>query len=817
MAHNVLKMKYHPAKKMVEFEALQDGQHFTNYTTSSLYHNYENSPFVLQQHGNTFFETIRTFFNGASSVNLEVTTTRTDYEDLEQMVEFYKRELTHRKINFQINVSLKALLPEMDKVHDNVREYGKDAIGILKRHQMDFHTISSDNKAVQESIAIFSKNLQEEINNIQDKLNRMDDNNVNLCFAGIYSAGKSSLINAILGCRILPESAEPTTARSFRIRSPKCNESIHIGFYSENTHMMLAWDGTATGFSFLKSLADNASARAINELLEKYKQESQHVQIYQVLNYLNADKNVEPVIDVVFPVPLDTENVHFTILDTPGTDSNTLQHGSVLREALKEQESSILIFVAPANHAFDGQGNQDLLDLLENDGKAIDLDRSLFVVNYADCVDSKAREILKNGQIKAKDAQSEDDFQIDLATKKLFFTSAKAAYIAKAAQRGIATEEELFDLDTLYKKAIHDKFGCYYRDNHCATSDYATNRMMSRCQEALKKAEGDQYQELVICAGLFALEDEIVRYGEKYASAVRAHAIIDSVDQALTKVSGKAASLSASTNKSLEQIEAEISRIRSGFTAVIEGQQKKFSLTDKEKLSDDTLQKLHLLSEQFASEVIKPSKSKVEAKMGFFQKVTFSEKQKNDIAQLISEKLAGFEKKYTDGRQSVLSEIASAFTQNVRNEIQHNGGISQAAADYICRIDPPRLPPVEVQKVKTIYDNLRDSDGFWIFKREYLKKNDFLAKLNDFFRETSERTLKSYKNEFRIVLNKLLEETATAYMINLDEYSVLLHAKMIDKQSTEELMRKVDAAANDLRECKHKLDEIIWEAREDET
>lgn len=54
------------------------------------------------------------------------------------------------------------------------------------------------------------------------------DDNVRLCFAGVYSAGKSSLINAILGYPILPEAINPETAKMFSIQSPVEGETIRI-------------------------------------------------------------------------------------------------------------------------------------------------------------------------------------------------------------------------------------------------------------------------------------------------------------------------------------------------------------------------------------------------------------------------------------------------------------------------------------------------------------------------------------------------------------------------------------------------------------
>lgn len=61
-------------------------------------------------------------------------------------------------------------------------------------------------------------------------------------------------------------------------------------------------------------------------------------------------------------------------------------------------------------------------------------------------------------------------------------------------------------------------------------------------------------------------------------------------------------------------------------------------------------------------------------------------------------------------------------------------------------------------------------------------------------------------------MNSLLNETAAAYMTNLDDYSILLQAKNLDRWAMEKLTEKVNGAASDLRKLQEELDKIIWEA-----
>ena len=77
--------------------------------------------------------------------------------------------------------------------------------------------------------------------------------------------------------------------------------------------------------------------------------------------------------------------------------------------------------------------------------------------------------------------------------------------------------------------------------------------MLEKCDSALAEAKGngDEPAALSICAGLYALEQEIMQYGEKYAAAVKAFAIIDSVDRALSKLANRAKSLRDSNQEQI--------------------------------------------------------------------------------------------------------------------------------------------------------------------------------------------------------------------------------------------------------------------------
>ena len=203
-------MKYHPAKKEVEFRRYQNEKEVDIRNDSRVKH-YMNlrGEFVLQDHGNEFFEEIANVFDGIREIEIQVITTKKDYEDFLQMVQVYNEEKSGK---CKIHTVLQAELPDMKQTFIEVKEYGKKAIHILQQHKNNLFSIPLESDSVRKSAESFAQQINEEMKNIQDKIDSLGDNSVKLCFTGVYSAGKSALINAILGYQILPENIRSETA-----------------------------------------------------------------------------------------------------------------------------------------------------------------------------------------------------------------------------------------------------------------------------------------------------------------------------------------------------------------------------------------------------------------------------------------------------------------------------------------------------------------------------------------------------------------------------------------------------------------------------
>lgn len=825
MAKAYLQMKYHPAKKEVEFRRFENGKEQAIRGGRLQRYMDKKGSFVLQDHGNEFFRDIARAFDSVKTLEIQVITTKIDYEDLEQMIEYYN---TDPETQCKITTTLLAELPDMNQTFKEVTKFGEQAVGILEAHRSKLFDIKSiSQKSVKRSAESFAAQIDEEAKNIKEKIESMSDNKVSLCFTGVYSAGKSALINAMLGYRILPEKITSETAKMFQISSPKKGETVRIIFDIDNVKTVLEWDDKKSILEFKEGPHENDERAQIQNLLNELKDENKlrHEQISKVLAFLNDMDAVSHDVEIMFPIPLDSDAVQFTIYDTPGTDSNYIEHQEVLLNALSEQTQSILIFVAAPNKT-EGTGNNALLKYLKEaeskDSKtSIDLGRSLFVINWSDSIDSDEREDLQCEEIKYMRKGEDDkpvlDFSIKLSDKKLFFTSAKMAYAAKATKNGVASpkEESVFERGLI---SMQDKFAGYvYRQNRCATSEFATEKMHSQCEEALESAkqEQDDVKVLEICSGIYALEKEILQYGEKYASAVKAYAIIDSVNKALSKLSNRANSLKESNQEDINRIQKNIDELRNTINSAIEEEYNNKAVPENVALPEETLKRLKLDKATLQNTIVGNVQSYMEKELKgrFFRrgKVKFK-KEDNDKIRIKSNKvIEAYTTDFLKNRQTLLEGERDDFLEKVKAKIMENGEISDAAKKFFLDVPAPKVPdPDKVRDLGDIYEEHKYTEGKWIFETDYLDKPGFIKDVKVILLGIVEKLGDNYRKDYRDSLETILMQIKSNFGTNLETYSLNMKALIENKDAMKELGQKVFEVAEALRSCEKNLNDIIW-------
>ena len=850
MSNQILRMKYHPAKKEVTFSRVI-GKKETPISggSNSILSTYINKKgqFVIQDHGNQFFSDILEAFDGEEHIRLEVTMTRKDYEDFVQMVDFFN-ESSEKKIT----TTLLAELPDMDATYEAVKKHGQESIEILNNNRNAFHDIASENENVLLCIENFSKEINEATKGILEKIDTLEQNSVNVCFSGPYSSGKSMLIDSLIGYAILPTDIRPETAAMFTICSPKKGENVRINFHimdSDDSFSELIWNEKEGTFAFTAGPNESKTRKAIQETINECKGKKQFEQVHDILDALNSNPYVERVINVFFPIAIDNDKVQFTIYDTPGTDSGVSAHKNILKDALSEQTHSILVFVTYPN-GLSGGGNKALLEYLsEIDNKAnkssIDLGRSLFVINYADTLSEDEQfEAIRTGKISNKKDVEESAnksenadkniITIKLSDKKVFFTTAKYAYYAIAQKNGVVakSDERLLKLDS--PKILDEEFGQYYRHDRCASSEYATKLLLDKCATEFERAEdGEDFsQQIWVASGLYALETEIREYGEKYASAVKAFSIIDGVDKALGRLNRNAQSIERQNSDDINQVEREIEGIRSTISNSIANAKKGREIGINDPIPKEVAKRLHLDAESITNFVEIPVDGRIdEILLGFWQKVgkkiaTWVDKEYNPsetawdsskqtaIESVIDDVLGDYTENFRTERGKILTKLRDDFIEDVKKSVSESGELSDDAKNYILDIETPEVDEFtgsyefgELYKQKK-----RTKKVLWVDK-EILDRESFIKELNKKLIKVTGELADNYKKNYVDSLNGLLRKVESEFNLNMEKYSVSLKAKLEDKEAMEELKDKIMDAVSELHACQEKLNSVIWEVK----
>lgn len=813
---SVLEMKYHPAMKEVQFRRFADGQEIEIPPESGLRKYMNQKDFVLQHQGNVFFDGLTCAFDGETCLDMDVITTAADYEDFEGMTDYY-----HHTENSpcKIQPKLTGELPDMTETFAAVKHLGEQSTEMLKHYEAAFagrKTDSSLEPSVKKSAEYYHEILQGDIDNITAKMRELNESQVSLFFTGAYSSGKSTLINAILGYRILPEAVNPKTARIFCISSPLDDEKEGIRFECGGQYMDLVWDSQIHRFSMPQM--HHPLRDRVWEWLAEIEEKQEFEQFYIVLDRLNNEASVGTKIHVTFPIPLDNDKVRFRIYDTPGTDSNSEEHHRVLKKAMEDQTHSILIFVCPPDR-LEGSGNNKILQFLkeieQRGNTGIDRDRSLFVINKAETVDNDDLETLKQGKIECKgDGVS---FQFELAAKKLFFVSAKTAYSAKAVKNNIANDKED---KTASKSDLADPESLHYfvsQLNHAAQSEYATSAMQKRCAEALQAAEesGERADVLHVCSGLYALEDEISRYGEKYAAAVKASALIGAVDHVFCQLQSEADSLNNANEEEIERVNEEIDGLKKVLQDSINVASKKRQIVDK-KLPEDVRIRLGIDRSSVGTWVeggmdwIKDRLQ--EDKRIFFGGIEYSSAAKKEIYGGVEAQANKFQDDFLKDCIAELERQRDGFIRDVQAFIRENGGISEAAKKYIIKIPVPEIaPPEELDNVMEIYDDAKREEYVWFFfTQKNVDQEAFLEETEKFLLKLSGTLADKFREKYEEALNHIIEVAKNNFTERLDEYSIRLHGLNEDRQQMQQYGQELVRAAKDIKGYRKNLEEIVW-------
>jgi len=540
-----LKVKYQPVLQEIHIECynpVEKKWELTDYNPTS------NGQIFLQDLKIDFFTNMFKKF-GDKNIEIYFKGTKMDFDDFSTMVDYYNRKNENTKFSLIENFEQ---LPSVSKSFEDIKETSKE---ILDNLQEDIDC-ESDAKIKSQFSA-----LRNEV----EKAATSKSAPIHLCFIGAYSTGKSTLINSLIGARLLPKADEAKTAKIFKIiNSEKIQITLLINGQEE---IVIERNESTLNLEYIKTCSDAEFKKSINSIITeaiKNEKNSVETQIYSILDWLNEQDLITEV-SVYYPLSF-MGNTPCVIYDTPGTDSDdNVAHEATLKQILNRQKNSILFIVLSPTKT-EGRGNKVLFDLLnkaENDeentnGINLSMERCFYIYNMADMLDSES---FKNGIAKKTltltQGNSQDEQEVNPIEKKIIQLNNHRTYLTSATW-GLAASK-LGDVSEDDKEIylFKSKKRKLYEKN-LSTSELNLKRQLEYINE---EKEVDEEKSLLMASGIYTLQRDIHDYTFKYSTAIYAHSFFQSIWNPIDDFKQKTENLRTNLEKNVKELTEEKTKL----------------------------------------------------------------------------------------------------------------------------------------------------------------------------------------------------------------------------------------------------------------
>lgn len=308
------------------------------------------------------------------------------------------------------------------------------------------------------------------------------------------SAGKSTLINALLGRALMPASQEACTATITEIKD--CDDEY---FYAE------AYDAH-------DNLIDTRPALTLEQMKE-----------------MNNDPNVSKILvrgDIPF---VSSDDVQLVLVDTPGpNNARNNEHRAATMRALSKSSKTLVLYVMNATAL--GINDEDMFisevaDSMKVNGRQ-SRDRFIFVVNKLDTFKQDEDSVEKSIQRVREYLEGKK-----IMDANIYPASALTALNIRTLLKDIDLAH--VDADTL-DDDTYDAVGACRKMNRSAEKHLETYAPLTPSAKseiagmlADAAARGDKKQEALIHSGIPSIEAAIRTYVQKYAKTAKIKGIVD--------------------------------------------------------------------------------------------------------------------------------------------------------------------------------------------------------------------------------------------------------------------------------------------------
>lgn len=326
------------------------------------------------------------------------------------------------------------------------------------------------------------------INNYGAEIDRAFKMGFEAYVVATMSAGKSTLINALIGQKLMPSKHEPCTAVITRIYDTGDGNVFSARAYGRN---------------------DDKPRETIKELT------------YDAMVRLNSDDNIT-YINIEGNISfVGKKGIPFVIVDTPGpNNSRNTNHRAITMKEIETGKQSLVIFLLDAcQNGTDSEKLllEDIAKAMEKGGK-MSRDRFMFVVNKLDNFYNEPENI-KNLLITNRDGLA----KYGITDARIYPVSATVALSATTGLDNVSAIDKAYAIEMVTKKELHLEKTIDGINSHIPAS--ARNELAKILKESVETSNLDK--QALIHSGVPSLRAAIIEYLEKYALAIRIGEIAD--------------------------------------------------------------------------------------------------------------------------------------------------------------------------------------------------------------------------------------------------------------------------------------------------
>ena len=486
-----------------------------------------------------------------------------------------------------------------------------------------------------------------------------------VCVVATMSAGKSTLINSMLGTKLMPSKQEACTAIITRIKDTEGNDTWQAEVYSKD-----------------------------NRLIETHENLT-----YATMERLNSDENVS-VIKTAGNIPfVSSEDVSLVLIDTPGpNNSRDPEHKKVQSEFLNKSSKSLVLYIMEGTFGSDDDNAllQRVADSMKV-GRKQSKDRFILVVNNRDYrrnEDGYTTQTLDRIRAYLKGH--------GITNPNLFPAAALPALNIRLIQSGADVDEDTMDETEMKVRKLNRNETLHFEEY---ASLPASIRGDIKMRLADAKSNSDADSEALIHTGVVSIEAAIRQYVQKYAKTAKIKNIVDTFMHKLDEVGcfEKTKQELAKNREDGERIARQIEAIRKKVDDVKSAQQFRDAVDDAViKVSDD------------AKDIIDSIVQKYQAKIR--QKIDELRGQELDMDEVMDEvsRLERYAKKLEPDFQAELDELIRENLVKTSNALLQE--YKKKLASLTSEIDPNALSGISIDPLKLMGGTVPTADDFSVTK-----------------------------------------------------------------------------------------------------